>query len=116
VLQVIGGRLRRLVDIIEELSFTTVRHLWLTFSYVPNGHGRDPVSAYMWLLLSQRAAASMHQQIESSKSGLSQVMSPQQLAEAERRADEWLSSTKKKSGFAEAADPPSKSKMVVGGP
>jgi DNA-binding NarL/FixJ family response regulator len=81
-----------------------------------NGHGRDPVSAYMWLLLSQRAAASMHQQIESSKSSLSQIMSPQQLAEAERRADEWLSSTKKKSGFAEAADPPSKSKMVVGGP
>src|SRR5262249_42345713 len=32
LLQVVGGRLRRLVGIIEELSFTTVRHrliLWL---------------------------------------------------------------------------------------
>jgi hypothetical protein len=34
--------------------------------------------------------------------------------DAERRAAEWLASTKKKSGFAEVTDPTSKSKMVVG--
>ncbi|MFY9560061.1 MAG: LuxR C-terminal-related transcriptional regulator [Terriglobales bacterium] len=79
-----------------------------------NGYGRDPVSAYMWLLLSQRAAASMHNQIESSKSSLSQIMSPQQLAEAEHKATEWLKNAKKKSGFAEVGDEHSKKKLVVG--
>ena len=45
VLQVVGGRLRRLVGIIEELSFTTVRHRlisWLLRQAKTEG-GRGPV-------------------------------------------------------------------------
>ena len=41
LLQVVGGRLRRLVGIIEELSFTTVRHRlisWLLRQAVTDGH------------------------------------------------------------------------------
>jgi DNA-binding NarL/FixJ family response regulator len=80
------------------------------------GNGSDPVSTYMWCLLSERAAASMREQIETSKANLSQTMSPQQLAEAERRATEWLSNTKKKPGFAEVGEERSRKKMVVGVP
>ncbi len=82
-----------------------------------NGNGSDNVSAYMWCLLSEKTAASMRSQIEASKTSLSRTLPPQELAEAERRAAEWLNNTKKKkSGFAEVADPTSKSKMVVGVP
>jgi hypothetical protein len=56
----------------------------------------------------------MREQIEASKASLVETLSPQQRLEAERKAAEWLTSTKKKSGFAEVTDPTSKSKMVVG--
>ncbi len=45
LLQVVGGRLRRLVGIIEELSFTTVRHRlisWLLREARSSGHGAAP--------------------------------------------------------------------------
>jgi hypothetical protein len=77
-----------------------------------NGKAADPVAAYMWYLLSERTAASMRDQIEASKADLAETLSPQQRLEAERKAAEWLTSTKKKSGFAEVANPASK--MVVG--
>jgi hypothetical protein len=41
---------------------------------------------------------------------------PQQLAEAEQRASEWLKSTKKRSGFADVEEEQSKRKMVAGRP
>jgi DNA-binding NarL/FixJ family response regulator len=81
-----------------------------------NGSAPDPVSAYMWCLLSEKTAASMRNQIEDSKSTLSQSMSSQQLAEAEQRAAEWLNSTKKRSGFAEVEEEHGKKKMVAGRP
>lgn len=81
-----------------------------------NGDARDPVSAYMWCLLSERTAASMRNQIETSKANLSQTMSPQQLLEAEQRAAEWLNRSKKKSGFAEGGEAQGKKKMIVGVP
>jgi len=81
-----------------------------------NGSAADPVTAYMWCLLSEKTAASMRNQIESSKTNLSRIMSPQQLAEAEQRAAEWQKNTKKKSGFAEAEDQSSKAKIAVGLP
>ena len=81
-----------------------------------NGNAADPITAYMWCLLSEKTAASMRNQIESSKNNLERMMSPQQLAEAERRATEWHKDTKKKSGFAEAADQSGKTKLAVGIP
>jgi hypothetical protein len=45
------------------------------------------------------------EQIEASKADLAETLSPQQRLEAERKAAEWLSSSKKRSGFAEVANP-----------
>ncbi len=58
------------------------------------------VSAYMWYLLAEETASPMLEQIEEGKNNISRRMSPQQLAEAENRAAEWLRNTKKHSGFA----------------
>lgn len=58
------------------------------------------VSAYMWYLLAEKAAAPMLEQIEEGKKRVREMMSPQQLAEAESRAAAWLKNTKKRSGFA----------------
>ena len=41
VLRVVGARLRRLVGIIEELSFTTVRHRLASFLVAPRPEGRQ---------------------------------------------------------------------------
>ena len=79
-----------------------------------NGSAADPVTAYMWCLLSEKTASSMRNQIESSKANLSRIMSPQQLADAEQRAAEWQKNTKKKSGFAEAEGRSSKAERAVG--
>jgi DNA-binding NarL/FixJ family response regulator len=81
-----------------------------------NGNAADPVTAYMWCLLSEKTAASMCNHVASSKTSLSRIMSPLQLDEAERRAAEWQKNTKKKSGFAEAEDRSSTGKMAVGLP
>jgi len=79
-----------------------------------NGSAADPVTAYMWCLLSEKTAASMRNQIESSKTNLSRIMSPEQLAEAEQRAAQWQKNTKKKSGFAQADDQSGKARMAFG--
>jgi DNA-binding NarL/FixJ family response regulator len=56
-----------------------------------NDHGQsDPVSAYMWYLLAEKTAASMCKQIEEGKKNLTQTMSSQERAEAERRAADRL--------------------------
>jgi DNA-binding NarL/FixJ family response regulator len=81
-----------------------------------NGNAADPVTAYMWCLLAERTTAAMGNQIESSKANLGRIISAEQLADAEQRAAEWQKNTKKKSSFAEAADQPTKAKMVVGAP
>jgi len=78
-----------------------------------NGRAPDLVSAYMWYMLSERTAATMRQQIETSKASLVQRMSPEHITEAERRAFEWLSSTRKSSAFAKPDEQPAKKKMVV---
>jgi DNA-binding NarL/FixJ family response regulator len=79
-----------------------------------NGSASDPVTAYMWCLLSEKTTASMRNQIDSTKINLSRTMSPQQLAEAEQRVAEWHKNTKKKSGFAEAEGQSSKAERAVG--
>jgi DNA-binding NarL/FixJ family response regulator len=81
-----------------------------------NGSAADPVTAYMWCLLSEKTAASMRNQIETSKVNLSRIMSPEQLAESQRRASEWQKNIKKKSGFASADDQSGKTKLAVGLP
>jgi DNA-binding NarL/FixJ family response regulator len=54
------------------------------------GSRPDPVSAYAWYLLAEKAAAPMLGQIDEGKKNVSRTMSPQQLAEAEARAAAWL--------------------------
>lgn len=72
-----------------------------------DGHAFDPASAYMWYLIAEKTTASMRKQIEEGKKNLSHTMSPQQLAEAENKAAEWLKTTpRKQAGFAEVSDEP----------
>lgn len=65
-----------------------------------NGSAPDRVSAYMWYLLSQRTAASLSEQINTSRTDLHHSLTPEQIAEAERRAAEWLRNTRKASASA----------------
>src|ERR1700704_905145 len=81
-----------------------------------NGNAADPVTAYMYCLLSEKTAAAMRTQIEGNKGDLRRIMSPEQVAEAERRATEWQKNTKKKSGFAEVEDQSGSAKIAVGLP
>src|SRR5438105_13106374 len=59
-----------------------------------NGSAPDPVSAYMWCLVSEKNAASMRNQIEAAKDALRPSLSGQQLAEAERMAAQWRPTSK----------------------
>ncbi len=63
-----------------------------------SGAQADSVSAYMWYLLAEKAAAPMLEQIAEGKKNISRKMSPQQLEEAEGRAAARLKN-KKQSGF-----------------
>jgi two-component system, NarL family, nitrate/nitrite response regulator NarL len=53
------------------------------------GVTRDPVSAYMWCLLSERAHVEMTGQISRAKKNLADAMTPEQLREAEQKAAAW---------------------------
>jgi len=53
----------------------------------------------------------MRNQIENSKTNLSRILSPQQLAEAQQRAAEWQKNTKKKASFVETEDQSTKAKV-----
>ncbi len=55
----------------------------------------DPVSAYTWYLLAEKAVGPMLEQIEEGKKNVSRAMSTQQLAEAEARAAAWLENASK---------------------
>jgi DNA-binding NarL/FixJ family response regulator len=68
------------------------------------GAAAEPISAYMWYLLAETAAAPMLKEIESRKKAVSNTMTPEEMAEAARRAGAWLSTAKKKAAF--AADEP----------
>ena len=73
--------------------------LQLAEHYRQSNGASDPVAAYMWFLLCQKAMTTVHHQVEAAKKNLSQSMSPQQVAEAERKAAEWLTEKKKDSGI-----------------
>jgi DNA-binding NarL/FixJ family response regulator len=64
-----------------------------------NGHPSDPVSAYVWYLLAERNADSIFKKIQEGKNGISLLMSPRQLAEAEQKASEWIASRKKQAAL-----------------
>jgi TPR repeat protein len=77
----------------------------------------DPVSAYMWYLLAEKSAAPMLEQIEACKKNVSREMSPEQLAEAEKRAAAWLRNAAKETAGAGEDDlngEGSKKKMHAG--
>ena len=68
--------------------------------YYSQGDGNaDPVAAYMWFLLCQKAMTTMHNQVEAGKETLGQSMSAEQVGEAERKAAEWLTEKKKDAGL-----------------
>jgi DNA-binding NarL/FixJ family response regulator len=75
-----------------------------------NGHGQiagsqpASVSAYMWYVLAEKTATPLLGQIEAGKRNMRRTMFPQQLAEAEGRAAAWLSTAKKRSGFADGGE------------
>ena len=50
------------------------------------GVARDPVAAYMWCLLSERAQVEMADKISKAKKNLADTMTREQLGDAERRA------------------------------
>ena len=66
----------------------------------------DPVSAYKWYLLAEKTAGSMRKQIEEGKKNLLRTMSPQERAEAEIKAAEWLNRPKRQSTIADSGDEP----------
>jgi DNA-binding NarL/FixJ family response regulator len=68
-----------------------------------DGDHQDMASAYMWYLVAANMAAPLLDRIEEGKKNLRQTLSPQQVAEAERRAAEWLAGSKKKPGFDQTA-------------
>lgn len=85
-------------------------HAWAQLrlaEYYRNGNGvaPDQISAYMWYSVSQQAAASLSQQIDASRSDLIHSMTPEQIAEAERRAAEWLRSPRKAAASAKPDGP-----------
>ncbi|MFZ1129213.1 MAG: response regulator transcription factor [Terriglobales bacterium] len=71
------------------------------------GSHPDPVSAYTWYLLAERTATPMLGKIAEGKQHVRLTMSPQQLADAESRATQWLENTRKQSSFAGDGDVPS---------
>jgi DNA-binding NarL/FixJ family response regulator len=69
-----------------------------------NGVAPDPVSAYMWVLVCRATMESLHQRLETGEREIGAPLSPEQLAEAERRAAHWLAAkeeSKKKPAPAE---------------
>ncbi len=77
-----------------------------------NGNPADEVSAYMWYLLAEKNAASLHQRIEDGKKRLSRTLSPQQRSEAESRVEEWAKGRKRQAASAIAE--PAGEKALVG--
>jgi DNA-binding NarL/FixJ family response regulator len=69
----------------------------------------DPVAAYMWFLLCQETAKSLHRDVDARKTSLALTMSAHQIAEAERRARAWLQEEK----VAWSQDKKKKSSFVV---
>lgn len=72
---------------------------------------RDPVSAYMWCLVAEHKNQAVAERIAAFKVGLEDSLSPQHLAEASRRASQFLSSetsTSPRVGAMESVSPPKK--------
>jgi DNA-binding NarL/FixJ family response regulator len=89
----------------EAGDFTAQLRLAEHFSRI-EGHGTDDgaitsasVTAYMWYLLAEKAAAPMLERIGQGKANIRRTMSPLELAEAESKAAAWLSNFKKHPGF-----------------
>ena len=56
----------------------------------------------MWYLLAENSGVPLLDRIEKGEKDIARAMSPEQLAEAESRAAEWLKSTERRSAFAGA--------------
>jgi DNA-binding NarL/FixJ family response regulator len=62
-----------------------------------NGVAPDPVSAYMWFLLSETACLEMRNQIVGMKEKIAESMTAEQILDAERKAAAWPKQAKKPS-------------------
>ncbi len=90
-------------DLPALLKAAEAGHSWAQLRLVehysqPNGTAADPVTAYMWCLVSQEATSAMRVRIESNKASITRSLSAQEVSLAEQRAAEWQEKTRKKSG------------------
>lgn len=54
------------------------------------GTAQDPISAYMWYSVSERMSEPVQEQIRQAKEKLAQSLRPEQIHEAQQRAEQWL--------------------------
>lgn len=80
----------------------------------PNGTVADPVTAYMWCLLSQETTAAMRRRIESNKANLIRNLSALELSQAEQRAAEWQEKARKESEGHVAGNQQGPAKVLTG--
>ena len=69
------------------------------------GIPQDPVSAYMWYLVSDRMSEPVREQIRLAKEKLAQNLRPEQISEAQQRAEHWLGRNAPDCGQAPAPGP-----------
>jgi DNA-binding NarL/FixJ family response regulator len=69
------------------------------------GVAQDPLAAYMWFLVSERASLEMKDEIVAAKRRLAETLSTEQLVEAQRRAADHFKRSPKPAPVAPAAEP-----------
>lgn len=82
-------------DFAEVLKAAEAGQAWaqlrLAEHYADSGHtDANPVLAFKWCLLAENSAADLSRRVQIRKTELKQTVSEQKIAEAERRAAEWL--------------------------
>lgn len=70
------------------------------------GIPQDPVSAYMWYSVSERMSEPVREQIRVAKQRLAQNLRPEQINEAQQRAEQWLGRNASEHGQAPAPAKP----------
>src|SRR5262249_50854876 len=69
------------------------------------GVPRDPVSAYMWFVISERTSLDLKDEISSAKRKLAENLKADQIVEAQRRAAEKLRRSPKSATLSASAGP-----------
>jgi DNA-binding CsgD family transcriptional regulator len=61
------------------------------------GIAKDPVSAYMWYLVSERSSLDLKDEIQAAKQKIEDELGAEQIVAAEKMASEWLKKSKQPS-------------------